>query len=104
MSRHSERASRALRKLAETDPAFASLSLWCATRTATRSRCPVWSDGTTIRYGAAFAGFPPPEQMGLAAHHILHVAFRHAARGAAMGVRLGDAHDGGYSTWRPTPC
>ena len=95
MSRHSERASRALRKLAETDPAFASLSLWVAHEDSDAKALPAWSDGATIRYGASFGTFTLPEQMGMAAHHILHVAFRHAARREAMGLRFGAAHDGG---------
>ncbi len=94
MSRHSDRASRALRKLAETDPAFASLSLWVAHEDSDAKALPAWSDGTTIRYGASFETFTLPEQMGMAAHHILHVAFRHAARAASMGLRFGPAHDG----------
>ena len=94
MSRHSERASRALRKLAESDPAFASLSLWVDHEDSDARPLPVWSDGTTIRYGASFETHTLAEQMGLAAHHILHVAFRHAARRDAMGLRLGAAHDG----------
>jgi predicted metal-dependent peptidase len=93
MSRHSERASRALRKLAETDPAFASLALWVRHEDSDARPLPAWSDGTTIRYGASFGTHSLPEQMGLAAHHILHVAFRHAARGAAMALRFGAAHD-----------
>jgi predicted metal-dependent peptidase len=94
MSGHSRRASRALRKLAETDPAFASLALWVRHEDSDAKPLPAWSDGSTIRYGASFETHTLPEQMGLAAHHILHVAFRHAARGAAMGLRLGPAHDG----------
>jgi predicted metal-dependent peptidase len=93
MSRHSERASRALRKLAETDPAFASLSLWVTHEDSDAKPLPAWSDGTTIRYGASFGTFTLPEQMGMAAHHILHVAFRHSARREAMGLRFGAAHD-----------
>jgi predicted metal-dependent peptidase len=94
MSRHSERASRALRKLAETDPAFASLSLWVTHEDSDARPLPAWSDGTTIRYGASFEAHTLPEQMGMAAHHILHVAFRHAARREAMAVRFGAEHDG----------
>ena len=95
MSRHSERASRALRKLAETDPAFASLALWVAHEDSDARPLPAWSDGTTIRYGASFGTFTLPEQIGMAAHHILHVAFRHSARREAMALRFGAAHDGG---------
>jgi len=84
---HSSRAARALAHLAEVDPALAVLGLWCRHRdghvTATR--------GDTITYGAAFATLGLPEQVGLAAHHILHVALRHSARQAALAERLGDA-------------
>jgi predicted metal-dependent peptidase len=91
--RHSARASRALRKLSETDPAFASLALWVVHEDSDARPLPAWSDGTTIRYGPSFETLTLPEQMGLAAHHILHVAFRHAARGASLALRFGPAHD-----------
>jgi predicted metal-dependent peptidase len=94
MSRHSDRASRALRKLAETDPGFASLSLWVTHEDSDAKPLPAWSDGSTIRYGASFGTFSLSEQIGMAAHHILHVAFRHAARREAMALRFGEAHDG----------
>jgi predicted metal-dependent peptidase len=88
--RHSVRAGSALRALAEADPAIAALSLWCTHRdgaqTATR--------GETITYGPDFQQMPMHEQMGLAAHHILHVALRHSARAAALETRLGGGFDG----------
>jgi predicted metal-dependent peptidase len=34
-----------------------------------------------------------PEQVGVAGHHVLHVALRHPARLAAMGARLGETFD-----------
>lgn len=78
-----------MRALAEADPAIAALSLWCSHRdgpqTATR--------GETITYGPAFAAMPLHEQMGLAAHHILHVALRHSARAEALAMRLGEGFD-----------
>lgn len=88
---HSERAGPALRSLAESDPALAALSLWCRHRDgpgpAARTR------GETIEYGPAFADLTRPEQIGLAAHHILHVALRHSARADAMAARLGPGFD-----------
>jgi predicted metal-dependent peptidase len=49
--------------------------------------------GETITYGPEFETMPLHEQMGLAAHHVLHVALRHSARAAALEARLGAAFD-----------
>lgn len=89
---HSRRAVRALARLAETDPALASLALWCRHRDDDAPGLAV-SDATTIRYGPGFAGLSLAEQTGVAAHHILHVAFRHAPRSAALSGRLGGMFD-----------
>jgi predicted metal-dependent peptidase len=83
---HSTRATAALRALTEVDPALAALSLWCAHRDhdgATETA------GTEIRYGPGFATLPLHEQIGVAGHHILHVALQHSARMADMAARLG---------------
>ncbi|MEW9920151.1 VWA-like domain-containing protein [Marimonas sp. MJW-29] len=88
-ARHSGRAAPALRALAEADPAIAALSLWCRHRDGAETR----TDGETISYGADFAALMPHEQMGLAAHHILHVALRHPARLAGLAQRLGKGFD-----------
>ncbi|MFZ3582367.1 DUF2201 family putative metallopeptidase [Loktanella sp. DJP18] len=86
---HSSRARAALTTLAEEDPALGALALWCEHRDgdATRTR------GTTITYGPDFAALPRHEQVGLAAHHILHVALRHPARLADLQGRYGMACD-----------
>ncbi len=87
-ARHSDRAAGALADMGATDPAIAALALWCAHRDdpgATRTR------GETILYGPDFAALPRHEQIGLAAHQILHVALRHPARGAGLAERLGPA-------------
>lgn len=86
---HSERASPALRALAEADPALAALSLWCAHRDGDATR----TDGSTITYGPEFTRLALHEQIGLAAHHILHVALRHPSRLADMQDRLGGGFD-----------
>ena len=78
-----------MRALAEADPAIAALSLWCAHRDGPQTA----TMGETITYGPAFDGLPLHEQMGLAAHHILHVALRHSARAAALDARLGGGFD-----------
>ncbi|OLS53501.1 vWA domain-containing protein [Rhodovulum sulfidophilum] len=90
---HSRRATRALQKLAEQDPAFAALALWCSHRDSDARADAAWTDGRAIRYGPGFEALSLPEQIGLAAHHILHVAFRHAARMQAMQARFGDRFD-----------
>jgi predicted metal-dependent peptidase len=90
--RHSRRASAALQKLAERDPAFAALSLWCAHRD-TDLKGPARSTATTISYGPAFTALSLDEQVGLAAHHILHIALRHATRGAGLRTRLGETFE-----------
>lgn len=92
MIRHSARATLALRALQEQDPAMAALALWCDHRD--RDHGPAAETaGTTIHYGPAFDTLPRHEQIGTAAHHVLHVALRHSPRLAAMTLRLGDRFD-----------
>ncbi|MGP3695784.1 vWA domain-containing protein [Rhodobacter sp. NSM] len=92
MTRHSARASVALRALGEADPAMAALALWCEHRDR-EDGPPAATEGTTIHYSPAFEALPRHEQMGVAAHHILHVALRHTQRMAAMQARFGDRFD-----------
>ncbi|MEM9910182.1 MAG: VWA-like domain-containing protein [Pseudomonadota bacterium] len=88
---HSKRARAALAHMPGIDPAIAALSLWCAHRDAEgRTK----TAGDTIYYGLDFECLPLSEQTGLLAHHVLHVALRHAARAAAMAQRDG-------TTFRP---
>lgn len=90
MTVHSTRAARALAHLGEVDPALAVLALWCQHRDGTGA---TRTDGQTIRYGPGFESLGLPEQVGLAAHHVLHVALRHADRQAGIAERLGDSFD-----------
>jgi hypothetical protein len=84
---HSTRAAPALVALVEVDPAVAMLALWCDHRDA---EGPVAvTEGREIRYGPGFATLPGHEAVGLAAHHVLHVALGHGDRMAAMAARLG---------------
>lgn len=89
--RHSTRAAPALTALSEADPALAALSLWCRHRDGTGPAA--HTAGSTITYGPAFNDLVRGEQMGLAAHHILHVALCHSGRASAMAARLGGAFE-----------
>ncbi len=95
--RHSRRATAALQRLSETDPAFGALSHWCRHRDAPGppgdAAAPAWTDGVTISYGPAFENLAPHEQAGVAAHQILHVALRHPGRARSMETRFGDRFD-----------
>ncbi|EBA02584.1 hypothetical protein RB2150_10259 [Rhodobacterales bacterium HTCC2150] len=111
---HSIRASVPLQKLAEIDPAFSSLSLWCNHRdsddvdtvdvhsdgdsaiTVIPNKCDfatAYTDGSTIWYGRDFTKWTLNEQVGLCAHEIMHVAFRHVNRARKMRERFGKAFD-----------
>ena len=83
---HSSRARSALAQLGDIDPAIAALALWCTHRDHDSE---TETSGDTIYYGPSFTQHPPPEQIGLTAHHVLHVALRHSARQAEMAARLG---------------
>lgn len=85
---HSERGQLPLTKLSE-DLAFASWSIWCKHEDSDAPVAPAWTDGKTIFYGKDFEGFTFDEKVGVAAHEIFHVAFRHPARGLALRSRLG---------------
>ena len=92
-SRHSRRAGAALRRLSEDDPALGALALWCAHRDSDDKDATAWTDGRSIFYGPRFESLAPHEQAGLAAHQVLHLALRHAARAQAMHGRFGDRYD-----------
>jgi predicted metal-dependent peptidase len=85
-------ASRALAHLGEVDPALAVLALWCRMRDGDG---PTRTSGDTITIGPGFDRLGLPEQVGLVAHHVLHVALRHSDRQAGLAERLGDSFDPG---------
>lgn len=87
--RHSRRASIALQILAERDPAFSGLSLWVRHRDSDETVAPAWTDGRTIWYASSFADLTVDEQVGVCAHEILHVAFRHVPRAKRLRERFG---------------
>ncbi len=88
---HSARATAALQALTEADPALAALALWCRHRDVDSLAPRAETAGSVIRYGPDFAALPAHEQIGLAGHHILHVALQHSDRMAAMEARMGAA-------------
>lgn len=111
---HSQRATVALQKLAEIDPAYMSLSLWCKHRDtdgfdavefkegedgeliAEETKfelAPAYTDGSTIWYGTKFAGWTLDEQVGVCAHEISHVAWRHVNRAKKLRERFGEQFD-----------
>lgn len=89
MNSHSTLARIPLQALTEADPALAALALWCVHRDGEATR----TAGDVITYGPDFAAKPLHEQIGVAAHHILHVALRHPARLAGFEARYGAAFD-----------
>ncbi|MEM8537520.1 MAG: hypothetical protein AAGF56_06630, partial [Pseudomonadota bacterium] len=82
--KHSTRAQPALARLPEVDPAIAALALWCTYRD---SDAPTATQGETILVGPEFPLLPISEQVGVIAHHVLHVALRHSARRSAAAER-----------------
>ena len=58
-----------------------SADLRCAGRT---------TDGNTLFYGPSFEALPLPEQIGLVAHEVLHIALRHPQRYLELKQLLGD--------------
>ena len=89
---HSRRATAALQALTEADPALAALSLWCRHRDSETVEL-VATAGPEIKYGPGFDDQPRHIQIGLAGHHILHVALQHSDRMRAMQTRLGEVFE-----------
>ena len=83
---HSRRARAALAQMGDVDPAIAALGLWCTHRDHDGD---TETKGDSILYGPSFDQLSIAEQIGVAAHHVLHVALRHSARQAEMALRLG---------------
>ena len=93
-SRSGHRGTRAIQRMVEYAPSTGGLALWVAHRDVEddpRHPAPaVQTDGTTIRYGAAFEALPLEQQAGLVAHEVLHVALRHAQRYTDLQALVGD--------------
>ncbi len=89
------RVRPALNKIIIQSPSFAALALWMRHENAPDDICrddsyqgdfisPAWMKGKTISYGPTFETFKLNEQMGIAAHIMLHVAYMHNIRAAKM--------------------
>src|SRR4051812_21784064 len=78
--------------MVEHAPSTGSLALWIRHQDLpTGVEAPLAAtDGTTIYYSAGFEALPFPEQVGLVAHEVLHVALRHAQRFIDLQRLLGD--------------
>jgi predicted metal-dependent peptidase len=84
------RGTRAVQHMVEYAPATGGLALWIAHRNAGLEGALITTDGHTIRYGEAFERLPLPEQAGLVAHEVLHIALRHPQRFLELRSLLGD--------------
>ncbi|MBK1673982.1 hypothetical protein CKO35_11820 [Ectothiorhodospira shaposhnikovii] len=80
------RGTRAIQTLVEFAPSTGGLALWVQHRDLPdgREAITVANDGHTIFYGPAFERLPHPQQVGLVAHQVLHVALRHPQRMQAI--------------------
>jgi predicted metal-dependent peptidase len=93
------RGTRAVQRLVEYAPATGGLALWARHSNlpprppgkAGAARPPaVATDGHTLYYDADFEKLSLPEQAGLVAHEVLHVALRHPQRYADLKRLVGD--------------
>lgn len=78
--------------MVEFAPSTGGLALWIRHQDVDGDAAPAIAanDGTSIFYGPRFEELPPPVQVGLVAHQVLHVALRHAQRRDALARLVGD--------------
>lgn len=87
------RGTRAIQRMVEFAPSTGGLALWVQHRDlpADSPDTPAAAtDGTIVYYGAAFERLELPEQVGLVAHEVLHIALRHSQRFVELRRVLGD--------------
>ena len=88
---HDHRGVGAIQRMVEYAPSTGGLALWVRHRDlADRGAPTVMTDGNTVFYGAAFGSLPLPEQTGLVAHEVLHIALRHPQRALDLQRLTGD--------------
>lgn len=83
-ARADHRGRTALKRVIEKSPGFGSLALWVKYADSEETFAPAWTDGKVVTFAPAFAKFTLSEQVGVVAHELYHVAFRHVQRGAAL--------------------
>jgi predicted metal-dependent peptidase len=86
------RGTRAVQRMVEFAPATGGLALWVRHQDlpAGADAPAVATDGNTVFYGQRFESFKLPEQTGLVAHAVLHIALRHPQRFVELRSLLGD--------------
>jgi predicted metal-dependent peptidase len=88
------RGTRAIQRMVEFAPSTGGLALWVRHQDlpadAPADAPAAVTDGLTVFYGATFNQLPLPEQTGLVAHEVLHIALRHPQRFVELQRTLGD--------------
>ena len=86
------RGTRAIQRMVEFAPSTGGLALWVKhhDHPPTSDAPAVTTDGNTLFYGPSFEALPLPEQIGLVAHEVLHIALRHPQRFLELKQLLGD--------------
>ena len=98
------RGTRAVQKMVEYAPSTGGLALWIRHRDvdALPAGCDeglvAANDGAAIYYTPAFETLALPQQIGVVAHQVLHVALRHPQRYLALRQVLGDVDQQLYNT------
>jgi predicted metal-dependent peptidase len=123
---YSHRGTRAVQKMVEYAPATGGLALWCRHRDVddlptlvtqepwqqrpmdqrvreakaglSPSALAAANDGATIYYTPIFETLTLPQQIGIVAHQVLHIALRHPQRFEALRQVLGDVDHRLYNT------
>ncbi len=86
------RGTLAIQRMVEFAPSTGGLALWVKhhDHPPASAAPPVTTDGNTLFYGPGFEALPLPEQVGLVAHEVLHIALRHPQRFLELNQLLGD--------------
>ncbi|WP_322515794.1 VWA-like domain-containing protein [Rhodopseudomonas palustris] len=88
------RGTRAIQRMVEFAPSTGGLALWVRHQDlpadGDTAAVVAITDGATVYYGAAFEKLPLPEQVGLVAHEVLHIALRHPQRFVELQRVIGD--------------
>jgi hypothetical protein len=89
---HRHRGTRAIQRMVEFAPSTGGLALWVRhfELPGDVEAPPVATDGNAILYGVAFDALSLPEQTGLVAHEVLHIALRHPQRYLDLQHLLGE--------------